>query len=355
MNIGVITHYNYFNYGNRLQNLATQMILENLGHKVHNLVVAPHPLLKPVNKVVPTVFPYHLGGRWRAFMRFTQNFLPNTDVIDGKSMKALGAKYGNLDAVMIGSDQTWNPAFIHNKNHVFAKFVPKEKRLSFATSFGITQIPQKHKKDFEAALKEIKNISVRETAGAEIVKRLTGKSCPVLLDPTLVISKTQWQQLANKSPTIVPKEKYIFSYFLHNKPAWKKCMKNFAKAHGLKIVNVNKYFGKHFTTDPLGFIKLLMNAEIVFTSSFHGHAFSVCLEKTFVSFPVPNTTNSRISTLLKLTGLEHRHYKAIDQSNPFEIDFTATRTILDSARRQAINYLQNTLAEIEGTPNDSNQ
>ena len=46
-----------------------------------------------------------------------------------------------------------------------------------------------------------------------------------------------------------------------------------AKEHNLKIVNVNNYNTKYFSTDPLGFVKLLMNAEFVCTSSFHGHAF----------------------------------------------------------------------------------
>ena len=351
MNIGVITHYNYFNYGNRLQNLATQIILERLGHSVQNLVVAPNALLTPVNKVVPAIFPYHLGGRWRAFKRFTKEFLP-TNIIDGKTTTALAEKYGNLDAVVIGSDQTWNPAYIQNSSHVFAKFVAKEKRLSFATSFGVTQIPQRHKQDFQDSLNEIKHISVRESAGADIVKRLTGKTCPVMLDPTLVLTKAQWQELANKSPVEVPKEKYLFTYFLYNCPAWKRWVKNFAKRHNLKIVAINKYSGKFFTTDPLGFVKLLMNAEIVCTSSFHGHAFSVCLEKPFVSFPGPQGTNSRISTLMKLTSLENRHFERVDQANPFEIDFTSTRPILDDARQRAINYLQNALADIEGIKND---
>ena len=347
MKIGVITQYNYFNYGNRLQNLATQIILENLGHKVQNLVVAPNAILTPVNKIVPAVFPYHLGGRWRAFKRFTKQFLPNTDIIDGKSTNILAKKYGNLDAVMIGSDQTWNPEFIQNKDHVFAKFIPKEKRFSFATSFGVSQIPEKDKIDFTNGLNEIKHLSVRETAGAEIVKRLTGKTCTVVIDPTLMLSKQQWQDLANKSPVEIPKEKYIFTYFLQKNPAWTEWMQNFAKTHNLKIVNPNKYLGKYFTTDPLGFVKLLMNAEIVCTSSFHGHAFSMCLEKPFVSFPGSVVGNSRISTLLKLTGLENRHFEIIDPNCLFKIDFEPVRPIIETQRQKAMNFLQTSLSEIE--------
>ena len=93
-------------------------------------------------------------------------------------------------------------------------------------------------------------------------------------------------------------------------------------------------------------------AVFIYCNNFKVMAFSVCLEKPFVSFPGPQGTNSRISTLMKLTSLENRHFERVDQANPFEIDFTPTRPILDEARQHAINYLQNALADIERIKND---
>ena len=151
MDIGLITQFNHINYGNRLQNFATQEILKKLGFNVTSLVFSPSrfmigfypflkafgwfPLFQPINKRVKT------------FKAFTKKYLPNTRVIDSVSLKELTSTYSSagtnpLDFVLIGSDQVWNPSYIVNYGKVFASFVEKEKRRSFATSFGVSKIPK---------------------------------------------------------------------------------------------------------------------------------------------------------------------------------------------------------------------
>lgn len=351
MKIGIITQHNYTNYGNRLQNLATDVILKDLGHDPISLVVSPSNFLIAFNQISKPFFCFPLRRRMRNFIKFTKKYL-KTYSMDSKCLKRLTKKFGTngtdpLDCALVGSDQTWNPKYVVNSNQVFARFVDKEKRMTFSTSFGVSKIPQKNIADYTKGLSEIKNISVRETAGAKIVKDLTGKECPVLLDPTLILSKEKWIELANESPVEIPKEKYIFCYFLAYNRKYRNWIKTFAKKHSLKIVNINKYTGKYFSSDPLGFVKLLMNAEIVCTNSFHGHAFSVCLEKPFVSFPVTKSTNSRTQTLLNLTGIKNRHYAEVENGNVFNIDYTNITPIIEKEREKAISYLTKSLNEIE--------
>lgn len=41
----------------------------------------------------------------------------------------------------------------------------------------------------------MKTISMREKAGADLVKKLTGREVPVVVDPTILLSKEEWQKI----------------------------------------------------------------------------------------------------------------------------------------------------------------
>lgn len=354
MKIGLITQLNFINYGNRLQNWATDAVLKDLGHEVVSLVYSPDRALVLFNEITKAFPITPVGKRMRRFRAFTKHNI-NTKYINNLSTAQLTKLYGTngktpLDCVIIGSDQTWNPKYIVNSNKNFARFVDKEKRISYSTSFGVSVLPKRCIPNFTRGLNEIKSISVRETAGSKIVEELTGKDCPVHLDPTLLISKEKWEE-ASASSELTPKEKYIFCYFLKNCRSYKKYIKKLAKQNNLKIINVNKYGSKYFTADPFDFINLIKNAELVCTSSFHGHALSIALEKPFVSFAGPSSTNSRISTILKLAGLEQRNYKLIKEEDIFKVDYGRVTPIIKQERQRAIDYLKDSIGEIEGNQN----
>lgn len=42
-------------------------------------------------------------------------------------------------------------------------------------------------------------ILVREDEGAEIIKDLTGRDTPVLIDPTLLLTKEKWLSISKKA------------------------------------------------------------------------------------------------------------------------------------------------------------
>ncbi len=351
MKIGLVTQFNWINYGNRLQNWATDFVLKKMGHEVISLVYSPDRALIGLNGFMKAFPITPLGKRMRKFRAFTKKHL-ETKFINLVSIKKLKKLFGSngsqeLDCVVIGSDQTWNPKYIVNSDKNFARFVDKEKRMSYSSSFGVSVLPEKNVEDFRLGLSEIKNISVRETSGSKLVEQLTGKACPVHLDPSMMISKQQWAE-ATAHIDNTPKEKYIFCYFLQINREYRNWVKALAKRHNLKIVDINKYGTKHFSADPFEFVKLIQNAELVCTNSFHGHAFSICLEKPFVSFPPTASTNSRVKTILELTGLEQRNYKVIKEEDLFNIDYARISPIIEKERVCALEYLKKSLEEIRG-------
>ena len=79
---------------------------------------------------------------------------------------------------------------------------------------------------------------MREQAGAKIVKDLTGKDVPVLVDPTLLLTAEEWERVMER-PAWYRDEKYILVYFLSKLPdKIKKDIQNLAEKYKLKIVDL---------------------------------------------------------------------------------------------------------------------
>ena len=81
----------------------------------------------------------------------------------------------------------------------------------------MSQIKPDKINEVKKGLEGIDFISVREQAGAKIVKELTGKEVPVLVDPTLLLTAEEWEKVMER-PTWYRDEKYILTYFLSDIP-----------------------------------------------------------------------------------------------------------------------------------------
>ena len=65
-------------------------------------------------------------------------------------------------------------------------------------------------------MNRIQCLSTRETTGVHIIKSLTGRDSELVCDPTLLIDKKYWDELAREKPFV--SREYIFCYFLGNNP-----------------------------------------------------------------------------------------------------------------------------------------
>ena len=191
-------------------------------------------------------------------------------------------------------------------------------------------------------------MSVREESGAGIIKELTGREAPVLIDPTLMLSKEKWLSVAQEAPAR-PRNQYLLTYFLGTVPrACRNQIKRIAEENDLEIVNLLDIGQtEHFLAGPGEFIDYFHSASIVVTDSFHGTVFSILMEKPFwVTDRMGNIApiNSRIDTLLSMFGLESRRF---DQMKPdhdsFNIDYSYIPSALESEREKAVMYLREAL------------
>lgn len=327
MDIGIITLNGHCNYGNRLQNYALSKAIDKLDYNAKTIWFDNFKYNK--NKYLyynlKNIVKYLIN--WNDF-RNLQNMEADKCFancireykISKFSDLNIKIKYTNYSFVnteviqeffIVGSDQVWNPNFWSNikeyKNAYFLKFADKNKRIAYAASFGINQLPKEYEESFKEGLNGIPHISVREHAGAAIVKKLTGRDVPVLVDPTLLLSDEEWRSIEMR-PDWYRDEKYILTYFLGDVP---QVLDELAKKHNYKIYNLMDADNLNLYTSRVEeFLWLIDHAELVCTDSFHACVFSIIFNTPFVVVKrqqkgVADMT-SRLDTLLGLFGYQNR-------------------------------------------------
>lgn len=358
-NTGIITLNGYFNYGNRLQNYALQEALKQHHCNVETIWIEDKKsgnkrnLLKKVkpkailNKVYRKFYKTPLDQkRENKFKEFSNAYIKETEYSISEEDIPLSI-IDEYNYFVTGSDQVWNPHYTKASSLYFLTFASKEKRIAYAPSFGISNLPEWCKTNYKQWLNEMNYLSVREDAGANLIKELTGKDAEVLPDPTLLLSKENWLSIA-KPASNKPKEDYLLTYFLGPIPAkTQRLIKSISKKYTLKNVNLAQLkHKKYYLTDPSEFLDFINSATVFFTDSFHGSVFSILFETPFVvtdrESKVPSM-NSRINTLLSTYSLEDRHISNLQQNDIFNVDFSHVEKILEQERDKANTFLNKAL------------
>lgn len=137
---------------------------------------------------------------------------------------------------LLGSDQLWGPQDLIRGYHTLEWLPEDKKRGAYATSFGVSQLPSYAEKIVSQFIPHFSGISTREKSGADIIQRITGKKAEVVLDPTLLLSKVEWEERIPEEDLV--DGKYIFSYMLGENLEYRKKIQTFARKINCKIVAI---------------------------------------------------------------------------------------------------------------------
>lgn len=383
--LGVCLKYEQFNYGSKLQAWATVQTLERMGLSYEILRYnkrTPGFVLKSLLRLGNfcflcdrydqlqrrIAFRLHPGireqvgrrnGRFLAFDARFQSRLSRVYPSYGKLKQACPKRY---DVLLTCSDQLWSPSALGSGfyNLMFApESMPK---ISWASSFGVSRIPWYQRSRTRNYLNRIQHITMREDRGAEIVRELTGREVPVLMDPVFLYDCRQWD--AWFPPEKTEWDSYIFCYFLGDHPAHRATARAFSAKTGMPIVTLrhldrfvaaDEGFGDAapYEVGPEEFLNLLRNAACICTDSFHGCAFSLIYGKPFAVFDryagdSANSKNSRIESLCRSLHLETRRVwdgESLERAMDSPIDYEAVEEKLEKFRSQTREYLTETLGE----------
>lgn len=379
--IGLLSVYNH-NYGSILQAYAMQTVLKNAGNQVEILLYKKTnvvrqamrllyiPLLKTTVKMKwktlycrffqKETFNAILASREAAFAEFIYYNMEFSKVYAGRGALIDGAK--EYDCFVLGSDQVWNPMNLGGDFYTMT-FIPDDKvKITYAPSFGVSEIPESQKAKTKQYLQRIDYISVRESDGVRIVKELTGRDVRQVVDPTILIDRTIWDE---KKGNRIIEDDYIFCYFISANPTYRAFAKRLAEKTGQKLVvipHVDEFvkadqgFGDIIPkgVGPLQFVNLISNASYVCTDSFHGSVFSTLYERPFFTFSRyssngADSTNSRLYSYLKLIKMEERMYQAnheLVESDLMAPDFTVAKANLENMRKESSKYLFDALDSV---------
>lgn len=331
--IGIITVHNSPNYGACLQSYALWKYLCLLGYdceiidlhrpyqedyvssKKYERYRKPKVSLKThIKKIVKAIFFTKKGYKLFNSLAKEKFDLFNAEIKMSRPYYGIDDLYENppkYDLYVSGSDQLWNPSQSYCLEPYFLTFAPSSaKKISYATSIGITDLLDNEKQDFKKWLFDFETISVRENQAKTLLQSFTNYKVEVVADPTFLLDREYWKELA-----IYPqaKRKYILLFTLSfNKELLEYGMR-LSKESGLELVyleqcqpeNVNGYTPVCFA-GPREFLGYIANAEMVITTSFHCTVFSLIMgTKNFFSYIAKgDKKGSRIENLLRSYDLD---------------------------------------------------
>jgi hypothetical protein len=263
------------------------------------------------------------------------------------SHKELMAHPPIADIYCTGSDQVWND-FLEGEFDLayFLSFAPKgKKRIAYAASFGRDNITEEELLPAKQYLEQYDAISVREKTGLDILSNIKVNYKECILDPTFMLTKEKWEKLMGP----VKEKKYILVYQLHEDSAVAKLGNAVGRELGLSVIRISTALHKRIKGGKTvllpkveEFISYINEAELIVTDSFHATAFSIILNKKFISVRW-KMFNSRIQTLLQKVGLEYRLVSTVKEALGIKdrsIDYQKVNEIIDEERIRTKDFIR---------------
>lgn len=357
MKIGILTFWwSNDNYGQLLQCFALQKYLTNHGHDVY---IINYDYRNDINKT-PFVIRCFKALNIKKLLNYLL-YKKNKNIISAeqkendrefnlfreKYFKFSQYKYSKIDELknnppeadmyIVGSDQVWNFllwSFHQAKNIIHTYLLDfgdnNIKRLSYAASWGITQLPKNFKNEIAPLLQKFDYISVREETGIQLCSECGCNNVEWVPDPTMLIDINTYRNLYNENNLRKISKPFVFVYLLNNPMDFDiEVVEEFAQQRNLEMIYVTgngvvDKRNKFFATIP-EWIYLVDNAEYIITNSFHCGVFSILFYKQFGIIKLNGKMkemNSRFDSLFNRYKIPKRY---IENNNLSILDIKYTK------------------------------
>lgn len=292
----------------------------------------------------------------RVFDEFRESIPHSATVYNAETIQQANRAYATF---ICGSDQVWNPWLCAHEAYTLGFAETEKKCVALAVSMGKANLTEYEKQILTSQLWRFAEISVREKSFQKLLCGLTTAPVCTVLDPTLLLSAEQWLALAN--PAAMPKEKYVFCYFLGNAAWQRQAAQCFADVQGLKLIHIPYIQGTIRAADrplqgeprwnvgPREFIELISKAEYVFTDSFHAMVFSAIFQKKFYVFDRDGKSDgysmsARISDFLSEYSLLPRYlHTQQDSPTPAPVDYTDAAARMKVRQEETLQFIRRNL------------
>nr|WP_319473685.1 polysaccharide pyruvyl transferase family protein [uncultured Sphaerochaeta sp.] len=360
--VGLLSFQDAINYGAILQLFALQSSIESLGYNVdvidydckgitsqYNFVSLKSRYSKKEILKKNVSYFYHFLKKSRIH-RFKAERLNLTQRYDNHSIREVLDRYS---AVIVGSDQVWNPLCTQKDETYFLQFVESTRRIGYAVSLGNSENLKLYNSDVSAYISNFYAVSIREVNDLNLMLSLGAKNCVQVLDPVFLLSKEIWGRLISE----VKFENYIFVYELRQNPILWNTVKNLASTEKKTVVYVSKSISRDFeVTFKRGmialpnisvemFLSLVYHSDLIITDSFHGAALSILFNKEFIAVKNPDkfNTNQRLESLVSTLSINSVLIDKELAKIGTKIDYKSVNKKVSNLKKISYEFLKNSL------------
>ena len=362
MKIGILTFHRAENMGAVLQAYALQTYLTRIGQDVFIINYRPKSIERTYHILNPYIL-FHEKNIVLSLRAYLKRFLTIYSRYRKKYLyKNFRKKYFhetnpmltiekplNFDAYIVGSDQVWNMKLTKGMDDFFFLNFPVKSgalKVSYAASseyFSYDCIFQ-NKKRVKNLLEKFNSISVREKSLQEVIERITQKQISLCVDPTFLLSKEDYYKIA-----IRPKVKsYVLVYHMQEDSRSVDLAERIAKSKNIDVIEIHADFYRSTNRKrhkiglgPLELLGYIAYADSVITTSFHGMALSIILQKNFWSFITSSST--RQLNLLEALDLRSRMLENLYSFVSHDIDYSIVNRKIRLLIENSESFLQKSL------------
>ncbi len=359
----MLTFHNAENYGAALQAYALKETLKKFDVCPQFINYENEKILSDYSLIRTNSLKSFFSSLWyiprnlkrkKSFKSFSDAYLDTNSKVY-LSKEEIEKDIEHKDILVAGSDQIWNPELTGGLSDIYTlNFVVKDiTKIVYGASLGNEELLQKYAVDFKEKLATLDLVSVREQSIISQLQDITGKNVEKVIDPTLLLSKQEWDQLIDKNDTNnLHYQKYILVYTLFESDEVTKIANCLSKLTGLKIVHFRKYNAYEnelvslYTHGPADFVNAFKNAAYVVTNSFHGTVFSLIYERKFYSV-LPKSRAGRIQDLLNDLELDSRIIQNEKEININDnIDYIKVKDKIEGLKAKSMDFLKKGITHV---------
>lgn len=363
-NIGIISYNincNFTNYGSALQSWALNTVVGRMGYRPVLVDYCPD-VLKEADPMNPFKKMWDKDAESRRMCELTMPAIREnyakfekfyTERFNRTVKKYTRENFGDivadekLDGFVSGSDTIFCVDEFGIDDGYYANYpCMKGNAVAYAASFGDSHFTDETYKLLNERLQNFKAIGLREEQWVPYVRDHVNVSVEKVLDPTLLLRREDYDQLA-----ISPKkaEPYLLLYARRYNPKMEQYAIDLANREGLKVVevslritNADKGHEMRYDAGVEEFLGLVRDAKFVVTNSFHGMIMAVHYQRPIVVFS-REQCDRKIEEMLTLFGLTDRLLVTGSESFMDMIDYQDVHERIALSRNEALKFLEKSL------------
>jgi hypothetical protein len=365
------------NYGGLLQAYALQVALEQLGFDasiIRHHGLRARSLRQKLSNWIPGFVPVRLNNGKRCLLRTRRKahdkISQNMRDFVADNMKQTNKLYviedlvelntAGYDALIVGSDQIWRPAYTGNIRACFFDFIDNKniKKIAYAASFGASdwELSDQETADCAQLVELFSGVSVRENNAVTWCQEKLKTEAKLVVDPTILLGAAHYKRFVSRPMETA----YLCAYILDPAPRISASIDTYAEQRGISRINPMpecEYAdvgeaGLDRCIYPLmsDWLSAFYYSDVVITDSFHGTVFAVMFNKPFLTVLNKRRGSPRFESFLGELGLLSRLVNRLEDIDETiealpEIDWSSVNRRLENWRRSSVGFLESKLQD----------